>query len=431
MKPLHAHTLNYYLAQSLPAMTSLIGLSLYISLAGKEAFGTFALIMSTILVIQAFSSTWLNQSILRYRTYSSSQTYKNNFKKIVLIGSAISSLIAAILTGITLSLTSNTYYTITNLLAILVSSSFVLYGTLGVNASSFLDSKRVLLSEASRAVITFSATIILLRYTGITGEVSLLAGVLSGLTAGIIMLSHGYTRKNAKTTSPDTSRTPQIHGMIESFIRYGGPLSIWMAIVQLHNLSDRYQISYFMNVENTAEYSAIHDIVYKFFGFALVPILSAAHPIIMNSWNEHDLKGALVTITQSLKLQIVISIGGLMTLFILRDVLVLFLLGEENHQSSSLVLPVAVGFMVWQMSMILQKILETTAKVHIMITLIILSLLVNVLGNHLFIPKYGYIAAAYTTLLSSLTYFSGILLYLYLSRNFIDNGNQEKPSSRH
>ena len=66
----------------------------------------------------------------------------------------------------------------------------------------------------------------------------------------------------------------------------------------------------------------------------------------------------------------------------------------------------AVGGFIWQFALLIHKPLELLKKTHLMLFAIILSLIVNLTGNIIFLPKWGLIATAYTYIASGIVYIS-------------------------
>ena len=52
----------------------------------------------------------------------------------------------------------------------------------------------------------------------------------------------------------------------------------------------------------------------------------------------------------------------------------------------------------------IHKPLELKERTHLMFIFILVSLIINIIGNILFIPQYGLIATAYTALISAIVY---------------------------
>lgn len=87
-----------------------------------------------------------------------------------------------------------------------------------------------------------------------------------------------------------------------------------------------------------------------------------------------------------------------------RIILNILLPGTDNS-FTTLLLPLAAGGFLWQLALLIHKPLEILGKTKWMLAAVILSLTINIAGNFIFLPIYGVVTAAYTTIVASLVYF--------------------------
>jgi O-antigen/teichoic acid export membrane protein len=79
-------------------------------------------------------------------------------------------------------------------------------------------------------------------------------------------------------------------------------------------------------------------------------------------------------------------------------------LGKENGGAAGIVLPLAAGGLLWQVCLLAHKPLEILYQTKRMLLGITAGLVINVVGNWLLVPRYGYWASAYLTVASASTY---------------------------
>jgi O-antigen/teichoic acid export membrane protein len=79
-------------------------------------------------------------------------------------------------------------------------------------------------------------------------------------------------------------------------------------------------------------------------------------------------------------------------------------LGKQNAGAAGIVIPLAVGGLLWQVCLLAHKPLEILCRTTRMLTGILVALAINVAGNWLLVPRYGYRASAYLTVASSAAY---------------------------
>ena len=179
---------------------------------------------------------------------------------------------------------------------------------------------------------------------------------------------------------------------------------------------DRYFIEYFYSFEITGIYASFTDLVIRIFSILLFPLTLAAHPRIMSSWNNNDQAGAIILWRQALQYQMVIFIILIGVLYLaagkIFDLIMLILPGLDLSYSF-LLFPILVGGFLWQFALLCHKPLEMDQRTGLMVLLMLGALIINLLGNIVYLPRYGIIATAYTYIASASVY---ILSNIYFSR---------------
>ena len=84
--------------------------------------------------------------------------------------------------------------------------------------------------------------------------------------------------------------------------------------------------------------------------------------------------------------------------------LLIFMIPELPYSSKNLIAPLIISGILWQLSFLTHKMIELNEKTYIMLIFILVSIIINLIGNYYFLPKKGIIATAYTSLFASLSY---------------------------
>ena len=383
----------YLTGRILPAGLSFVAVGLFIRLLGRAEYGKFALVQSIILLISAFGSSWLAQPTLRFNGNFKSISSQQRLNQVVKKGLRITNLLLLPLVAISFVIfTKIPFYVI---IGILLAIFFqVIYSVYVTRQSSLLNPRLVLLGNALRMSGYLAFSLALYFVFPHLGYAALILGLVCGNLLGDLVVLRGVQVK----------RFARENQILVHFLRYGAPLALWAGIAFLLNVSDRYLIAWLLGVKSVGTYSAIYDVVSKLFGLFLTPVITAAHPIIMNAWNQKRGEEAYSAIWKSLKLQIVLALIAMLGLSIFSRQICFLILGRVDPQATSLVLPVALGTIVWQFAMLVHKPLEIKKRLRPMITWVTVALAVNVVCNIFLLPLYGYVAAAYTTILGALIY---------------------------
>ena len=82
----------------------------------------------------------------------------------------------------------------------------------------------------------------------------------------------------------------------------------------------------------------------------------------------------------------------------------LWLFSDLNPQYFHLLIPLLIGGFIWQFALLIHKPIELNKNTYLMLISIVIALIVNLIGNIVFLPRYGLIATAYTFILSGTVY---------------------------
>ena len=185
---------------------------------------------------------------------------------------------------------------------------------------------------------------------------------------------------------------------------YGLPMMLWFLSSSLLDLGDRYVIQWFRGSAEVGIYSVNYSLMAGIVMLINVPVGVVLGPLLFEQWSRRDLAGTTKTLGQMTTLYVVIACALLGAGALASEPLVRLLLGKEFHVGQSFLVPILLARAVWGASMIGQKSLELREKTRTMMVVAVLSALLNLLLNLWLVPRYGYIAAAYTTLVSYIFY---------------------------
>lgn len=194
------------------------------------------------------------------------------------------------------------------------------------------------------------------------------------------------------------------------FLRFGLPMLFWLLCAQLLNFADRFLIQYYRGSEEVGIYSVNYNLVSGIGAILGFPIVFAAFPLILDLWAQKRVAEIGGTLRRMTELYAFVAFGLLGLLMCEGGALGDYVVGPRFHEGMRIFVPVFAGMILWYSSMLGNKGLELAERPQIIMAIAMLSVGVNVLLNIAFIPKYGYVAAAYTTLASYAFYTTCIWL---------------------
>lgn len=403
---LNRDTLIYAAGKILPAVSVLGLMWAGLRYLGSADYGKYILLANTSTTITAFSSGWIQQSIIRYSGMGMEKHEsigRMPFNRLLFF----SSLFAALVTGLVCRAYLGESWA--------VSSAACLY-TLIFNAytiqlsllQSGMNAKRFALTESLAAAAGILIVLTVFLVLPAPGFLFMLGGTATGyLTA--LLFNSGITSKLPKKND--------IHLLFKRYISFGGPLTVWLFLSSLFNIADRFMIEHYFSYREVGQYSAVYDLIYKISAFLSVPVLLTYHPRIAGDWNRSDFHSAGRHIRAAVFLEIILMFLMFLAFLLLGSTLLPLLLNETWGEAATWHYQLIFSSMIWQISMFLHKKMEMMMKLHIMLAGIILSLVLNLTLNTMLLPVYGFHFAATSTLICTLFYAFWIVLFNLKSRH--------------
>ncbi len=190
------------------------------------------------------------------------------------------------------------------------------------------------------------------------------------------------------------------------FIQFGLPMVGWFIANSIITLSDRYMLQIFADDRQVGIYSANYSLIIAGIGLLTRPILSVAHPELMNmQYETKEEKKRIELRNQSFtQWYFILTIPIFFFLLSYSINLVNIFLGQQFHEGYKILPVLYLSLLVWNAGLFGHKGFEILSKTKVMMMLVVCSAIINVILNLLVIPKYGYLGAAYASLLSMMTY---------------------------
>jgi O-antigen/teichoic acid export membrane protein len=397
----------YLPAAIVPAAASLAGIAVFTRLFDAGDYGRYALVMATVTILSAVLGGWVQQSTLRYLPRFEAEGRLDEFKP------RVSGLLAVVCFGAGLLL-------------------FLVYHpartALGGLAPLYLPALALLLAEVlflglstvyqaelrSRQFAWFKMTSAVLRFAFALAFVLFVRRDVVGLIIGAVLSRVIVIAPMGREVSGPRGGIRFDPALVKLFVAYGLPMVGWTFCSQILDLSDRYVIGAFRGQSEVGVYSANYALVRMGFGLLSGPLLMAAHPLIINAYErtgEREMPGTVRTFSR----YFVVAAVPLVTLVsVFGREIVGLLLGAEFREGYTIIPFVLGGAMLWGLSMFAHKGLEIRERTGLMLSLVVVCAVVNLALNFVFVPRYGYVAAAATTFV---TYFVYLLLVLLIDRS--------------
>lgn len=403
--------LIYYVPSKLvPAFIGLVVVIILTHSLSPSGYGEYAAILAITRLANAFAFGWLRQSILRYYPEYQAQGESREFQEkslcFLILIIILNSIIAV---GMMFSLKFSLEQTILMLSVLLALTFFDYFNTL-YQSSRF---------SKEYAIAYFLQSIVQIIW--ILGFVFL---AKKGYSFALMALSVGYITAIFYTIIKRTKFNiylglPFKHWnwrLLKQLLAYGFPMSIWLLSFQMIFQANRLIIRNLRSEAEVGIYASAYDLINGSLSLLMTPFLLAAHPVIMQLWaHTHDRTEIEALIKKVIRYLLLLCTPIFFFSMVIKEKL--FIILGKGYGVNGWVVPILVSAAFFgQFAMYAHKGLEISGRTQVMLGVGIITTLLNIAFNLLFVAKYGYEASAVIMIASYLFY---IIVIYNFSRQYI------------
>lgn len=384
-----------------PAAFGLMSTAVFTRMLDSSSYGKFTLVLNMSTLVAAIGSQWLQQGISRYLPVAQDVSGLRRLRGAITLGLMLVALAVFLLMVVTVSIVARGGdWFFLGLSGSLVAVGLTVFGPLGTVLQAEMQAGKHTAFHVVHVVCRFVIAMVLLLTTQPDAS-----DLLWGYAVALLLLIPPLwgTAGLPKPWKVWRVRTEYLAELRRLFC-YGAPMIGWFISANLLNVGDTYVIQLFHGSEQVGIYSANYGLLNGAVGLMTQPVLKAAHPFLMSAWaqgSEHQTSKWLAGIVGWF-----LVLGGLLTgavAIFARDV-ALFMLGPAFQEGYRVIPIVLVGMVVWQLGMYTHKPLEFAGQTRLMLRTSIAVAILNIALNVLFVPMFGYLAAAITTVVSYAVY---------------------------
>ncbi|MED4113705.1 oligosaccharide flippase family protein [Priestia megaterium] len=411
IKRLSKDSLTYGIAVIIPALIGIASIYIYTHIFSVEQYGEYNQIFNTTLLITTLFSQWIQQSIQRYRPlYRKNGDLKKFDENLINLLFCMLVLIVAIgglIGGFKDILGRYERYYWVCILLICTQFTFLILGAI---LQSDFKVKTYKNYNILTSALKFSIGLLLIFYIE-KNPINIVNGLILGqlLLLGFMFQSTGLSLRRF-----NPKRIYETFEFMKMFVIYGFPMIGWFIGNSILNLADRYMLEGLASLKDVGIYSANYSIVSASLGLLTTPLLTAAHPIIMNKAGKSPDNEIQNIISFFSRIYLIISLPLLVIVFVFHQEVTQLFLGKAYREGSIIIPILFLGSILWNLGMYGHKGYEIKEKTQIMLGFVIICAIVNVFLNLIFIPAYGYKGASIATLISMSIY--PILIYIFSYR---------------
>ena len=398
----------YTVAQAVPTLTDVAALMIFTRVFLPAEYGQYALIASAVTVLNDVLYGWVVQSVPRFEP----QIEDGKFVRITLglVTSVNGAFVFVATAGLYLIAPMlgpyEQFYVAGVVLTVVMGTSNIFISLLRAR----LQSKLVVLYQSSRSILGLLAALVVALVV-----LKDILGWIWGRAIGYAILAAAYLAFLVRSVGLTWYRGFEWDLFIK-MLYYGFPLIGWLVGTTLLNFSDRLIIDFLRGNRETGIYASNYSIVHYGLTAVFLPFYQSAQPILMNLWNgnnEAEIRSMIAKMTRYLFLigvPVTVLFAGMS-----RPLSDLFL-GSEYVEGAIIIPIVSLGVFLWNVATIGQKGLEIKNRTKALFGGVTLAVITNVVANIPLILTFGYVGAAFSTVIS----FGVYAAYVYLlSRRYI------------
>lgn len=194
----------------------------------------------------------------------------------------------------------------------------------------------------------------------------------------------------------------------KSQLKFGLPLMLMALLSWSNNYLDRYIIEYYLDLKQVGLYNASYSLGSKFFLLISPLFLILLTPFV---YKNESIKAKKKQINRYLAYFLIISIPILIATLFFYNYFGYLLLSENYSEGFILIFWIALAHFFLIATQIVETVFYAEKNTSIILFGVLISAIINLVLNLILIPHYGFIGAAYSTVLTFLARF----IYIYIS----------------
>ena len=410
IKDLFKDIAQYFPSMAIPAIVGIIALPIITRLFPPADYGNYVLVIATVSILSVLVG-WVSMSVVRFYPAYEKEGKTAEFTELTIKLTFLSIFVIlmfslCILLPVKARIPENLYYLfgIGIIVFILTSCSDVLLNFLRIKRR--IKWYSVFAVWKSITALVFGVLFVILFHLGVDG---LLWGTV--LSVGLVLpilwkIAVGKLRMKGR----GFPLQPTIEMAKYSFPLVVGNLAAWIL-----SLSDRYVLEFFRGAHEVGIYSISYQISQSGLMLLISLFTLAFNPLTIITWEKEGEEASQKFVSQGTRYFLLLCIPAVIGISVLRNPILNVLSTPEYYAGAKIIPLVVLGIFFLGLMQRFGAGLSFYKKTHLSMICIIASGLLNLGLNFLLIPKYGYMAAAVTTLIS---YAFLLVLMIFVSRQF-------------
>jgi O-antigen/teichoic acid export membrane protein len=387
--------LFYFPALAVSGLMGLVTVAVLSKFFSPADYGHYTLAFSTLLLLSMVTGLWLRASVLRLLPQYTASNQVNEFLGTLLGAGTFFTVAVVLLYALTLpllkpSLDDQLY----RLLWLLVPGVPILTIFIVLQESHRIQGRSALYSSLILLRVLGGFLIgLFLAVTLSWGPVGMLLGLIA-VVAGAI---GGHLVLAGRRLARKTQALRWSGSVLRDMLAYTLPIVGLNLAGTILAVSDRYLIEAYLGSYDLGIYAVSYGIAEGGMRLVANTFRIATEPTIFNSWVTNGPQATFRFIERLFRYYLILALPALIGLSLLRHEIVTLFATPEYAGGSLVVIYVSLALFLHGYSLIVGTVFDATKRTMIPFVTFLIAGLFNVMLNLLLLPRFGYLAAAWST----------------------------------
>jgi O-antigen/teichoic acid export membrane protein len=389
-------TFSYIPSVFVPALLGLLTIILVAKVFTPSQYGLYVLVLTTVNVMGIVSYYWLNSAVIRFLPHYTSIKKENYFNGSILVLGFISVCITTLFFGGTLFYFHEKMEDSLNSLMFvgMILFSIMLFYDLGL---SVLKAKRRIKIYTYFFIWRWMTTLVFglpLVYFYRWEIASLLWGNSIGLLLATPFLYSNVFGKNISLFNKDSLV------IIREITKFGLPFIPTNFFAWVLRFLDRYILGVYQGSHEVGLYSIGYDISEKTVQFITMLFTIASNPILVHAWEKKSKESVEILVYSLVRYYILVCLPFVILVSLLSKI-ILLLFTQQSYLDAWKIIPfVTVSALLTGLQWFIQRGLILIKRTDLIMYVFLGCSVINIMLNIILIPKFGFVAAGISTLIS-------------------------------
>lgn len=394
-KDFFVDSLKYFLSIFVTGLVGIVLLPVMTRIFTPEEYGSYSLAMAALSILQLATNAWLTSTILRFHvnlesSIDAKKLVSSAFTMIFSV-SIVTAILSILVTFCFRKHLNTTLYSLYLLMPLqLLATNMLLLPLLVMRAKRKIMLYNYL--SISRSVLPPLVGILIVLFY-VKGMFSMFFGMSMTLA---VLVPFGYFFTFNDNDKPSFKYYDVIWA--KKLFNYGAPLIPTVLMIQVLSISDRFIIGAYFGDFEAGVYSASYNLASLPLELLILVLTTAASQQIVSIWENQGQTATETFLTFLTKIYVLTGLPVVAGLSILSKE-ILIICSSADYARGHVVIPfVSAGAFLLGLQWIAQRGLMLANETRVQMFLFIMAGISNIVANLVLVPKYGFIAAAWSTM---------------------------------